>query len=315
MQKQITSLLAGVLTFLIFACGDENPTDFSGEKSASQSSSSYIQEVESSSSFTENSSSSLESSPSSSDTIDFSSSSDIFTSSSDTKSSSSISSSSSLTISYGELIDERDGQVYKTVKIGNLTWMAENLNYTYLQKNDDFDSTSWCYNNEPNNCTIYGRLYTWDAALDCKSYKSINECYDNIYNKYWDMLYSRGICPKGWHISSDIEWSNLLEFTNQNANTIKSTYGWEDDGNGSDNFKFKILPAGEYTPYENSWIGIGNSTCFWTTTQTSVALTFDSSVILRNEAFTFCLSNQNSKISTYNIPKSHALSVRCVKDN
>ena len=73
---------------------------------------------------------------------------------------------------YGEILDTRDGQVYKTVKICDKdnnncqTWMAENLNYRYVGVKYNYngytsDSTSWCYDNDPSKCATYGRLYTW----------------------------------------------------------------------------------------------------------------------------------------------------------
>ena len=67
---------------------------------------------------------------------------------------------------YGELVDERDGQVYKTVKIGDQWWMAQNLSYAYLQPTDELDSSSFCYNNSAEYCAKYGRLYLWSAAMD-----------------------------------------------------------------------------------------------------------------------------------------------------
>ena len=104
-----------------------------------------------------------------------SSSSETSVSSSSVKSSSSekaeSSSSKAIEPAEGMLTDSRDGKTYKTVKIGNQVWMAENLNYAYTAvpyqyKNDVSDSTSWCYDNDPTNCTKYGRLYTWSAAMD-----------------------------------------------------------------------------------------------------------------------------------------------------
>ena len=55
-------------------------------------------------------------------------------------------------------MDARDGQIYKTVKIGNQVWMAQNLNYAYLQPTSELDSSSFCYEDSPENCKKYGRL-------------------------------------------------------------------------------------------------------------------------------------------------------------
>lgn len=79
-------------------------------------------------------------------------------------------------ITYGEFLDTRDYQMYKTVTIDNQTWMAQNLNYAYTGVKYQFeyvdgktytsDSTSWCYENKPSSCAKYGRLYIWAAAID-----------------------------------------------------------------------------------------------------------------------------------------------------
>ena len=70
------------------------------------------------------------------------------------------------TCEFGKLKDDRDGQTYRTVKIGDQWWMAENLNYAYLQPTETLDSSSFCYDNDPENCKQYGRLYLFSAAMD-----------------------------------------------------------------------------------------------------------------------------------------------------
>ena len=98
---------------------------------------------------------------------------------------------------YGELVDDRDGQAYKTVKIGDQWWMAENLNYAYLQRTSELDSSSFCYNDSVEYCDKYGRLYTWAAAMDSAGTWSTNgkDCgYDVECSPTYPV---RGVCPSG----------------------------------------------------------------------------------------------------------------------
>ena len=132
---------------------------------------------------------------------------------------------------YGELVDDRDGQTYKTVKIGDQWWMAENLNY-------ETDS-SFCYKDSAEYCEQYGRLYTRAAAL--------------------------GVCPTGWHLPSKAEWETLFDAVGGRAiagKMLKSTSG----GKGTDAFGFSALPAG-YRVKGGGYLYEGKDVMFQSTTK------------------------------------------------
>ena len=121
-------------------------------------------------------------------------------------------------VTVGSMKDSRDGQKYKTAKIGKQTWMAQNLNYK--------TANSYCYDDNASNCSKYGRLYTWAAA--------------------------KSACPTGWHLPSQTEWQTLLTVADGAEARVtagkkslagvrlKSKSGW----NGTDDFSFSALPAG-----------------------------------------------------------------------
>ena len=179
-------------------------------------------------------------------------------------------------IDYGEFTDERDGQVYKTVKIGDQVWMAQNLNYAYIDVPYNFsyynnvyisDSTSWCYDNDPANCAKYGRLYTWAAAID--SVKLATDAVNPQDCGYGSMCSAlngivKGICPSGWHLPQKSEWDTLFTAVSDGStavgNKLKSRSGWLSDGNGDDDFGFAALPAGYY--FKN-FRDVGKQACFW----------------------------------------------------
>lgn len=103
------------------------------------------------------------------------------------------------------LLDKRDGTTYKTVKIGNQIWMAENLKYKTEGGNADDLEGSLCYDNKAENCEVQGRLYNWNAAMD------IPQEYESA--RWLKIDYPRqGICPGGWHLPTDDEWQKLVNY-------------------------------------------------------------------------------------------------------
>ncbi len=228
-------------------------------------------------------------------------------------------------VEHGTMTDERDGQVYKTVKIGDQWWMAENLNYAYPHTFGDLDSTSWCYNNEPDNCAKYGRLYIWEATMDCSAFEYTDNYYDyysfcteQVYKTEESFNFYRGICPENWHIPSHDEWALLKSTVNNFATDLKSTVDWRDDGNGSDILGFSALPAGGCkASSSNKCFEAGQKTCFWTTRQIDRTI-HDIAPITWNDYFwtsIFCLTATSKDIFNDVIDKfDYALSVRCVKD-
>ncbi len=117
---------------------------------------------------------------------------------------------------YGSFADYRDGKVYKTVKIGNQEWMAENLNFK-----GSLAQETWCYENKAEFCAKYGLLYAWNAAIKA--------------------------CPGGWHLPDTTEWNSLILTVGgieTAGSALKSAGGWENNGNGTDAYGFNALPAG-----------------------------------------------------------------------
>jgi uncharacterized protein (TIGR02145 family) len=219
---------------------------------------------------------------------------------------------------YGELKDDRDGQTYKTVKIGDQVWMAENLNYKV--------DSSFCYNDSLEYCEKYGRLYKWAAAVD----KSEEECgYGNVCRLSGKV---RGVCPEGWHLPDTTEWITLfagvggqfvgagVQWTagnilksqtgwnsdgngtddDDNMNELMSQMGWNGNGDGSDAYGFSAIPSG----YRNSYgFFRNNSSYFWSASE-------------NDGDYAYCMSLfyyiENASLSFGE--KSEASSVRCLKD-
>ena len=218
-------------------------------------------------------------------------------------------------IDYGEFTDSRDGQVYKTVAIGSQTWMAENLNYAYTGISYNyygftFDSTSWCYNNDPANCDTCGRLYTWAAAMDSVGTWSTNGMGCG-YGKECSPIYPvRGICPKGWHLPSLSEWDALITAVGDSSTAgrvLKSWMRWYSVfDKGTDVYGFSALPAGHMAT------GMGAGVDFYSK---SYSVYFWSSTEIDGYAYYMYLHYKYSHVNLGKLSKQDGHSVRCVKDS
>ena len=239
-------------------------------------------------------------------------------------SSSSVSiSSSSVILSGGEgtLKDSRDNQVYKTVSIGTQTWMAENLNYAYKGKTSTFDSSSFCYDDDPTNCSKYGRLYLWSAAMDSAGTWSTNGkgCGNG---KFCLPTYPvRGVCPEGWHLPTEEDFRILSRGTGATwdernfyyidaGKYLKSTSGWNDNGNGTDAYGFSALPAGiglQGGPFQQ----LGYIATFWSATRVIESNVDD---YYSDDAFVMTLYQNSDHAFLPPQDMYSAASVRCLKD-
>lgn len=185
-------------------------------------------------------------------------------------------------IDYGEFTDARDGQRYKTVKIGDQTWMAENRNYSVNP-----DVQSWCGGGSREtvgDCSKYGRLYTWAAAVDA--------------------------CPEGWRLPSKTEWRNLFNAVGGSSvagqklkvdSDLRNRY---DGISNDDSFGFSALSAG-YRYLNGYFIDAGSNASSWSASQRE----YDS-----YSAYSMYLNYDIEDASLWGNDKYYAFSVRCVKN-
>lgn len=126
---------------------------------------------------------------------------------------------------YGKLTDERDGKTYKTITIGEQTWMAENLDYEF----QDTSVFNVCYDNFESSCKMYGRLYDFNAAQKA--------------------------CPAGWHLPDTLEWCLLKRLADNGFGMMD----YLENGYG-----FDALKGGNYLFENKKFVDKGSFVEFWT---------------------------------------------------
>jgi uncharacterized protein (TIGR02145 family) len=213
-----------------------------------------------------------------------------------------------------ETVTDIDGNVYRTVQIGNQMWMAENLRATKYNNGDeiptDLDNNNW-------STTTSGAYVIYDlnhwSADGINSLEEMVEAYGKLYNWY-AVDDSRGLCPEGWHVPTDEEWTILVDFLGGSSvagGKMKSTHTepephprWRSPNTGATNESgFSGLPGG-YRDGLGYYGGIGGVGYLWSYPEYPTA-----------SAWSRILSYGTSSLSRYDYySKRFGFSVRCIKN-
>jgi uncharacterized protein (TIGR02145 family) len=203
------------------------------------------------------------------------------------------------TITHAQTVSDIQGNIYKTVTIGNQTWMAENLKTTKYRNGELIKTTSpdtkdirseiapqyqWAYEGKDGNADDYGRLYTWYTVTD-----------------------SRGVCPLGWHVPTDADWSTLITFLGGEVvaySKLKESgqIHWNKYDTGTNETGFTALPGGLRNS-KGSFDDIGNTCNFWSTTENGTS-----------DAWYRLMDYNLNTVHRFLFLKRNGFSVRCVKN-
>jgi uncharacterized protein (TIGR02145 family) len=225
-------------------------------------------------------------------------------------------------------VKDIDGNVYRTITIGTQVWMAENLKTTKYRNGDLIGTTTpvtldiegestpkyqWAYDGNKTNVATHGRLYTWYVATD-----------------------SRNVCPTGWHVPSDAEWTTLTDYLIKNgygtgdkgmdiAKSLSATTGWVPDDSlcsvGNDQVNnnrtgFTALPSGARLE-DGNFYNLGHIGNWWSTTEGGPAFMQGLTGIIVNVpgALFRDIYHDYCYVNSYSNNKKYGMSIRCLKDN
>ena len=202
-------------------------------------------------------------------------------------------------ISYGTLIDDRDGRSYKTVVVNGLNVMAENLKYADSITSPYLKGQTSCYDDDSLNCLKGGRMYSWSAVMDVDSkWNDANPSgdADTIGNPH------QGICPRGWHVPSISELETLFNGNYKDYQVKGLRFDWSDATNTTG---LSVLPTDSFEDSDRlgAW--------FW-----SATVDTDHG----NQAEIYCFESYNSVYSfgrfgfTRSDGKGAMLPIRCIED-
>jgi uncharacterized protein (TIGR02145 family) len=214
-----------------------------------------------------------------------------------------------------QTVKEIDSNVYKTVTIGTQVWMAENLKTVRYLNGDTIGTTipatldittenapkyQWAYDGDESKVATYGRLYTWYTVTD-----------------------SRNICPTGWHVPSDAEWTSLIDYLKNNGygyggngtditKSLAATFGWTpnsisgnvgNDQTSNNRSGFTAFPGG-YRYGSGLFNGFGSYGYWWSATE-----------VYATTAWYHSLSDNRNEVYRDSSSKLNGISVRCLRNN
>lgn len=219
---------------------------------------------------------------------------------------------------YGDGVNDIDGNIYKSVIIGEQEWMAENLRTTKYNDGSlilnvkgnkqwvELETGAWChYNNDSQNESSYGKLYNWYAAENTN------------------------LCPVGWHVPGYDEWTILKDYLAANGHAekdgkaLKSTSGWRrrnitSTGSGTDYYGWNGLPGGRRSSLDGSFIAVPSSALnnakvgeygykgYWLSSTNTKGWLF--------HGYSYSLSRKSDYLHEDISEREEGFSVRCLRD-
>ena len=209
----------------------------------------------------------------------------------------------------GVFTDSRDNNVYKTVIVGNQEWMAEDLKYlpSVIGPSTSSPSISYYYVYDYDGTNIvdakatahydaYGVLYNWPAAMNMAESSTANP--SGV----------QGVCPSGWHLPSDAEWTELTKYLDgeevagDKLKETGTTHWNSPNENATNETGFTALPGG-YRANSGTFLHIGQFGHWWGATEANA-----------NDAWSRFINYNSSSVDSYYGSQEVAYSVRCIKD-
>lgn len=190
---------------------------------------------------------------------------------------------------------EYAGKTYNTVQIGSQCWLKENLdagtmvNSSQSQHNNG-TIEKYCYNNDVNNCAVYGGFYTWNEAM-----------------QYTMTEGAQGICPSGWHIPTVAEYQALINAVSTSGNAIKAIGEGSGNGAGTNTSGFSAMLAGGKVYDNTSFTSSGDWGAYWASKYGNCGYSCAYSMHIEDSDNTVTIDQ--GAIPSWGFP------IRCIKNN